>query len=267
MLYISRGIAGIGIGGITNLTNIIISDVVTLERRGKFQGILGSMVGIGSVSGPFLAAAFVSRSTWRGFFWLLAPLGVLTAVVAYFYLPSKAPSTTFKEGARRVDYLGTLTMSVGTIFLLIPVSGGGAYFAWGSPLVISMLVIGGIALGSFLVVEWKFANIPMMPRKCFVQFLLSYGRVLIIAVNIYRDPMVVILLSQSFILGFVYQSTIYYVPLYLQNARRLSIIVSAAIFSSLVAMQAVMSIASGAWISWRKQYGWVIRFGFAMWTL
>jgi MFS family permease len=47
MLYVFRGLAGIAGGGITSLSMMIISDIVTLERRGKYQGILGSMVGIG----------------------------------------------------------------------------------------------------------------------------------------------------------------------------------------------------------------------------
>lgn len=32
-------------------------------------------------------------------------------------------------------------------------------------MVISMLTIGALALVSFIVVEWKFAKLPMMPSK------------------------------------------------------------------------------------------------------
>jgi MFS family permease len=149
---------------------IITSDVVTLEQRGKYQGIIGSMIGLGSVTGPFLAAGFVLRSTWRGLFWLLAPLGVLNALVAFWFLPSKNPTTTFQDGMKKVDYIGVLTSSVGTIFLLIPISGGGAYFAWSSPLVISMLTIGTSSLILFVIVEWRFAKIPMMPGKLNLKF-------------------------------------------------------------------------------------------------
>ncbi|KAJ5301162.1 uncharacterized protein N7443_006164 [Penicillium atrosanguineum] len=262
MFYVFRGVAGIGSGGITNLAMIITSDVVTLEQRGKYQGIIGSMIGLGSVTGPFLAAGFVLRSTWRGLFWLLAPLGVLNALVAFWFLPSKKPTITFKEGMKKVDYLGVLTSSIGTIFLLIPISGGGAYFAWSSPLVISMLAIGASSLILFVVVEWKFAKIPMMPGNIFIGLLADKA-----TVAVYGRPAIVILLVQSFLLGAVYQSTVYYIPLYLQNAHRYSAIVSAAIFSSLAGIQAIMSALSGLCITRFKNYGQVIRFGFAMWTL
>ncbi|KJX94075.1 hypothetical protein TI39_contig4220g00004 [Zymoseptoria brevis] len=38
MLYIFRGLAGIANGGITSLTMMIVSDVVTLQDRGKYRG-------------------------------------------------------------------------------------------------------------------------------------------------------------------------------------------------------------------------------------
>lgn len=49
MLFVFRGTAGVAGGGITSLSMMIVSDIVTLERRGKYQGILGSMVGIGNL--------------------------------------------------------------------------------------------------------------------------------------------------------------------------------------------------------------------------
>lgn len=84
---------------------------------------------------------------------------------------------------------------------------------------------------------------------------------------VYRSPAIIILLAQSFLLGAVYQSMVYYIPLYLQNAHQFSAIVSAAIFAPLAGIQAVMSALSGLVITRFKNYGQVIRFGFAMWTL
>jgi hypothetical protein len=45
------------------------------------------------------------------------------------------------------------------------VSGGGSYFAWESPMVISMLVIGGCCMLAFLFIEYRVALLPMMPCK------------------------------------------------------------------------------------------------------
>lgn len=78
---------------------------------------------------------------------------------------------SFSESVRKIDWLGTLTSSVGIIFILIPVSGGGAYFEWSSPMVIAMLAIGATSLVLFVVVQWKIAKLPMMPGE------LNHGRV------------------------------------------------------------------------------------------
>ncbi|KAI0166549.1 major facilitator superfamily domain-containing protein [Xylariaceae sp. FL1272] len=249
MFYVFRGVAGIGGGGLANLSMIIVSDIVTLEQRGKYQGIIGSCVGLGNVTGPFLAAAFISRLTWRAFWWLLAPLTAAVGVMSCFLLPSMPPTVHFKESLKKIDYAGVILSSIGVIFLLIPISGGGAYFNWNSPMVISMLVIGAISWILFVLWEWKGARLPMLP----VQF--------------FRNPVLCVLLTQSFLLGGVYQAYLYYLPLYLQNARQFSVLRSAAILASLVVTQAVTSIISGYYISHFKRWKEVIFTGFGSWLL
>jgi hypothetical protein len=68
-------------------------------------------------------------------------------------------------------------------------------------------------------------------------------------------------------LGWVYQSYLYYLPQYYQNVRGYSAIVSAALSAPIAITQAIASILSGQYISRRKRYGEVIWFGFGMWTL
>lgn len=123
------------------------------------------MVGLGNTVGPFLAAVFVQRATWRGLFWMIAPLVVIVAVIAYFILPSNPLTGGFKEKAKKIDVLGLIFSTISLIFLMIPISGGGSYFAWDGALVISMLTIGAISGVLFVLTEWKFARLPMMPRN------------------------------------------------------------------------------------------------------
>jgi MFS family permease len=124
MFYVCRGLAGVGGGGITNLAMIIVSDIVTLEQRGKYQGIIGATVGLGNVSGPFLAAALVEHASWRAFFYMLSPLGAIAGVIAFFFLPDNAAKGGFRANASKIDYAGSVTSSLGVILLLIPISGG-----------------------------------------------------------------------------------------------------------------------------------------------
>jgi hypothetical protein len=116
-------------------------------------------------------------------------------------------------------------------------------------MVISFLVIGSLAMIGFVLVEWKFALLPMMP------------------LTIFANKVVTILLIQSFLFGAVYQSYLYYTPLYLQNAHQFSAMQSAVIYTALVGSQTLFSILSGQYISRVGRYGEVLWFGFAIWTL
>ncbi|KAJ4400371.1 hypothetical protein N0V91_008727 [Didymella pomorum] len=93
MLLVFRGVAGVANGGITALSMMILSDVVTLKEPGKWQGILGACVGAGSMAGPFIAAGFTQPDTcghtsWRGFFWLVSGLALIASIVACVILPT-----------------------------------------------------------------------------------------------------------------------------------------------------------------------------------
>lgn len=72
---------------------------------------------------------------------------------------------------------------------------------------------------------------------------------------------------QSFFLGAGYQSYIYYLPLYFQNARGFTAIESATMTLPMVLFQSLSSILSGQYIARVKRYGEVIWAGFFLWTL
>ncbi|KAI4724049.1 MFS general substrate transporter [Aureobasidium sp. EXF-10728] len=251
MLYIFRGFAGVADGGITSLSMMIVSDIVTLKERGKYQGILGACVGLGNMVGPFIAAAFAQHSTWRGLFWLVSPLAALCCLICSFILPPSkgSPKQDFRIITKKIDYWGILFGSAAIILILIPVSGGGSYFSWNSPLVISMLAVGGSCALAFLFVEHKIAVLPMMP------------------LSLFKNPPVCVLLLQNFLFGIVYYSQLYYLPLFFQNARRMSPITSAALVLPITAAQMTLSILSGQYISRRERYGEVIWAGFFLWTV
>lgn len=151
------------------LAMMVVSDVTTLKQRGKFMGILGSCIGLGNAVGPFISSAFTERVTWRALFWLLCPLAVCSGLILYFLLPPQTiPPEPLKAKLAKIDYLGILFSSAGTILLLIPISGIGTQFPSSSPKTIAMLTVGSVLLLLFGLNEWKVAKLPMFPRESHV---------------------------------------------------------------------------------------------------
>jgi len=82
--YFFRALGGIANAGINALTMMIISGIVTLEERGKWQGFFGAGIGGGNTVGPLLSAVFALHQTWRAFFWFLAPCAFISGVMAEY---------------------------------------------------------------------------------------------------------------------------------------------------------------------------------------
>ncbi|KAA8622248.1 ProP Permease of the major facilitator superfamily [Pyrenophora tritici-repentis] len=248
-LYIFRALAGIAMGGINSLTMIIVSDIVTLQQRGYYQGLLGGCIGLGNIIGPFVSAAFAETSSWRNFFYLLGPLAAASAVLSFFLVPSSMPPRKRKETLGLIDYWGIITGSIAIVFFLVPISGGGSYFVWNSPMVIAMLAISAVAFVAFLIVEWKVSRLPVMPLSMF------------------KTPAVSVILAQNFLFGFAYYAALYYLPIYFQNVLGYSPVGASALLVPFVAVQMIFSVGSGLYISKSGRYGEVIWSGFTLWTL
>ena len=60
-LYICRAISGVGGGGVSSVVQIVVSDLVSMRDRGKYQGLLSTAIGLGSCTGPFIAAEMLRR--------------------------------------------------------------------------------------------------------------------------------------------------------------------------------------------------------------
>ncbi|KAB8237752.1 major facilitator superfamily domain-containing protein [Aspergillus alliaceus] len=228
---------------------MIVSDIVTLQERGRYQGILGSCIDLGNTVGPFVSAAFTQRATWRGFFYLISPLMVVSCALSFFLLPSTMSKGKGLERIKLIDGWGLLTGSAGLICVLIPLSGGGSYFAWGSALLIAMLSVGGACTLAFLFVEAKVARLPMVPFSMF------------------RTPAVVVILLQNFFFRYCYYAELYFLPIHFENVRGMTPLGAAALLTPMVVAQMIFFVGSGLYITRFSRYGEVIWAGFFCWSL
>jgi hypothetical protein len=172
---------------------------------------------------------------------------------------------------KRIDYGGIFFGSAGLILLLIPIAGGGDYFDWKSPMVVAMLAVGVCCIVAFVYVEHSVAILPMVPCKFHLFHnstqALHEPSLTMRTVSLFRSGPVSVMFLQNFLFGMVAYSQTYYLPLFFQNARRLSPLMAAALILPLTASQTTASVISGQYISRFERYGEVIWLGFFLWTL
>lgn len=181
-----------------------VSDIVPLKERGKYQGLISAATSIGNAIGPFVGGGFSSSQNgmWRWLFRTTCILAVLISVLIHFIIPFKPVTGSAKEKLKKIDYLGVVLSAGMTIMLLVPISGGGSTFEWNSPVVIGLLVAGGVCGLLFILVEWRVARLPILPRKSVAYSILLSAYQSIVRLFTMRTPAVVSV--QSFFIGMIY---------------------------------------------------------------
>lgn len=82
--------------------------------------------------------------------------------------------------------------------------------------------------------------------------------------SLFAQPDVCALLMQTFTLGWVNQANVYFVPIYAQTLRGWSPVVSAALLLPIIAVQTIVAMLAGRWMSKSGNYGGSIRLGVAL---
>lgn len=117
-LFAFRAIAGVGGGGINSIVMIIVSDITTLESRGKYQGILGAVIALANGTGPFVGGALVEKLSWRWIFWVIPMLAAPAAVTILFFLPVKHEHGNYVAKVKMIDY-GGIALNLAAVLLIL----------------------------------------------------------------------------------------------------------------------------------------------------
>ncbi|KAL0082612.1 major facilitator superfamily domain-containing protein [Phycomyces blakesleeanus] len=167
-LVFARAIAGIGGGGINTMTTVIVSDLVPLRERGKYQGYGNIAYAVGSVVGAPLGGFITDNFGWRYCFFINLPLMLITIYVASslmsnYNLEEQDVTSSLVERIKKIDYIGAATIVLAVVAFLLATSLGGNLRPWSDPLVIGCLVSSVILGILFCYVEARVAENPLMP--------------------------------------------------------------------------------------------------------
>ncbi|KAJ2298896.1 hypothetical protein IWW55_004341 [Coemansia sp. RSA 2706] len=163
VLVFGRALQGIGGAGLLSLVFIIISDLTTAKQRPAYLGVNNLMWTISSVIGPVLGGLLSDRASWRWVFWINLPIASVVFAVVLITLRLPVPNSSVSDKLQRVDFLGSLVLVGGVVMLLLGLTWGGKTYPWTSARVICLLASGVLALGVFILVEWRIAAEPLVP--------------------------------------------------------------------------------------------------------
>src|SRR5581483_6818167 len=163
------------------------------RERGRYQGLFGAVFGIASIGGPLLGGVIVQSVSWRWIFYVNLPVGAIALAVLSATLPATIPSTR-----PSIDYVGASLLAAALSAIVLVTSLGGTTWAWGSPQVITIGVLGVTLLAAFVTAERR-APEPILPTALLRNKVFAVGG------------------SLSLIVGFALFGAVTFLPLYFQT--------------------------------------------------
>lgn len=162
-LIACRVVQGIGAGGLSALSQVIMAAMISPRQRGRYSGYLGATFAVATVGGPLIGGVITDTSWlgWRWCFYVVVPFALIALVVL-----QKTIHLPVVKREAKVDWLGAFFVTAAVCLLMVWVTLAGDKYPWLSWQTYVM-VPGAVVLGLvFLLVEAK-ASEPIIPLRLF----------------------------------------------------------------------------------------------------
>ena len=221
LLIAARAAQGLGAAIMMALTMAFVGETVPKEKTGSAMGLLGTMSAIGTALGPSLGGILIAGIGWRSIFFINLPLGLLTFLLAWRYLPieRKVPKTD-RSG---FDPVGTLLLALTlAAYALAMTTGRGSFGLLNGALLFTAVV----GVGLFTLAEVKAAS-PL------------------IRLAVFRNPVLSAGFAMSTLVTTVVMATLVVGPFYLSGALALDAARVGVVMSSGPIVAALMGMPAG----------------------
>lgn len=163
-LIIARAFAGIGGGGMSVVTSVMLSDVVPLIERGAWQGYVNIIYAFGATAGAPLGGLLADSIGWRWAFLAQGPACAVAFLAVYFVLElPREDHSHWKEKLMKIDFLGAIILVTAVFGLLLGLDHG-SNFGWNNTITIVGLCATPL-FAVFVLVERYVAKHPFAPFR------------------------------------------------------------------------------------------------------
>ncbi len=251
MLLAGRLVQGLGGAGISVMTNLIISDLVSLRERGKYFGVIYATFGLGTALGPPIGGAITQYANWKWCFWINLPVGGVTLLTQFFFLQVIfVKHLTLKEKLRQIDWIGNLILIGTLVSTLIALSWANTRYPWSAYQIIVPLVLGSVGFAIFFVYESsKFCVQPIIPPRLFGNRTSAIG------------------LICTFLQSALTMWQVYFLPVYFQAVKLASISRSGVLLLPTILIGIPAAIVAGGFLAKYGKYKSIHLFSFFIATL
>jgi len=138
----------------------IVVNAFPKEERGTALGVVGGLVSIGVIAGPTLGGLILGTLSWHWLFFVNVPVGIIGFFLALKFLPFNPPGIK-----QAFDFAGAGVLLICLASLLMGLTIG-QNSTFGSPVVITLLVLAAASLFGFIRIE-KRVKEPMLDLSLF----------------------------------------------------------------------------------------------------
>lgn len=164
-LSIARAVAGLGGGGLMCMASVVIHDLIPMRQRGQYQSYVNMTQMVGTAIGAPAGGWINDTLGWRYCFYINLPPCM---AILYIYIKRlnnynlKKSNDQEEKWWTKLDFVGAFILLVANVSFVTGTSFGGNTRDWDDPMIVSVLVLAGLAFFAFFVYEFRWAKHPLL---------------------------------------------------------------------------------------------------------
>ncbi len=216
-----RAIQGLGAGGLMVGAIATIGDLVSPRERGQYMGYMMAAMMVAMIGGPLVGGYITDALSWQWIFYINMPVGA--AALVYIMWALRLP---VHKIAHKIDYLGAAVLAVGATAIVLVTTWGGSQYAWGSTVILALIVVAVASVAGFIWVEFR-ATEPILP------------------LHVFKNRNFTLSSAMSFLLGLAMFGAMTFLPFYQQTVQHASATVSGLLLIPMMLGATTTSLVAG----------------------